>query len=87
MLYKKINLELIVPAEEAEEVVANLDAALDLMEDRYTLFGGSTESVLIEYTGVRRKSALSHSTAAGKTAIGAVKTAKVHVVAALRLVV
>ncbi len=87
MLYKKINLELIVPADEADAVIAELDTALDLMEERHTLFGGGTETVLIEYSGMRRKSALSHTLTAGKIAIGAVKTARERVGAALHLVI
>jgi hypothetical protein len=69
MLYKKINLELIVPADEAGGVICELGLALDQMEERYTLFGGGTETVLIEHSGSRRKSALSHTLAAGKTAL------------------
>jgi hemin uptake protein HemP len=87
MLYKKINLELIVPADEADAVVAELDMALDRMEERHTLFGGGTETVLIEHSGTRRKSALSHTLRAGKTAIGAVKMAHERVSAALHLVI
>jgi hypothetical protein len=67
MLYKKINLELIVPADEADAVIAELGAALDRMEERHTLFGGGTETVLIEQSGSRRKSALLHALNAGKT--------------------
>jgi hypothetical protein len=33
MLYKKINVELIVVADEAEAVVAGLNTALDQLED------------------------------------------------------
>jgi hypothetical protein len=40
MHYKKINLELIVPADESDPFIAELGSALDGMEDRYTLFGG-----------------------------------------------
>jgi hemin uptake protein HemP len=87
MLYKKINLELIVHADEADAVVAELDAALDRMEERHTLFGGGTETVLIEHSGTRRKSALSHTLTAGKMAIGAVKRAHERVGAALHLVI
>jgi hypothetical protein len=87
MRYKKINLELIVPAEEADAVIADLDVALDRMEDRFTLFGGGTETVVIEHTGTRRKSALSHTAAAGKTAVGAVKMAKERVASALHRVI
>jgi hypothetical protein len=87
MLYKKINLELIVPADEAGGVICELGLALDGMEDRYTLFGGGTDTLLIEHSGVRRRSALSHTLAAGKTAVGAVKMARDRVSSALHLVI
>jgi hypothetical protein len=51
MLYKKINLELIVPADEADAVIVELNDALDRMEERFTLFGGGTETVSIEHSG------------------------------------
>jgi len=87
MQYKKINLELIVPVEEADAVEAELAAALDLMEEQHTLFGGGTETVLIEQSGSRRKSALTHTLDAGKTALGAIKTAREHATTALHRVV
>ena len=87
MLYKKINLELIVPADEAGGVICELGLALDRMEERYTLFGGGTETVLIEHSGSRRKSALSHTLAAGKSALSAVKTARERVTSAMHLVI
>lgn len=87
MLYKKINLEIIVPADEAGGVICELGLALDGMEDRYTLFGGGTETVLIEHSGSRRKSALRHTLAAGKAALGAVKTARERVTSAMHLVI
>jgi len=87
MFYKKINLELIVPAEQADAVIAELGIALDGMEERYTLFGGGTETVLIEHSGTRRKSALSHTLSAGKTALGAVKMARERVTSAMHLVI
>ena len=87
MFYKKINLELIVPADEADVVIAELDIALDRMEERFTLFGGGTETVIIEHSGSRRKSALSHTVAAGKTAVAAVKSARERVSLALHLVI
>jgi hypothetical protein len=65
MLYKKINLELIVVADEAELVVEQLNAALDRMEEKHTLFGGGIETVAFEHSGTRRKSALAHTKAAG----------------------
>jgi hypothetical protein len=87
MLYKKINLELIVPADEAGGVICELGQALDRMEERYTLFGGGTETVLIEHSGSRRKSAFRHTLAAGKTAVEAVKTARERVTSAMHLVI
>jgi hypothetical protein len=87
MLYKKINLELIVPADDADVVIAELDIALDRLEERFTLFGGGTETVIIEHSGSRRKSALSHTVAAGKTAVAAVKSARERVSSALHLVI
>jgi hypothetical protein len=87
MLYKKINLELIVPADEAGGVICELGLALDQMEERYTLFGGGTETVLIEHSGNRRKSALSYTVAAGKTAVSAIKTVRECVTSAMHLVI
>jgi hypothetical protein len=87
MLYKKIDLELIVPADEADAVVAELAAALDQMEERHTLFGGGMETVPIEQSGSRRKSALSHALNAGKTAVGAIKTVRERATSALHLIV
>ncbi len=87
MLYKKITLELIVIADEAEAVVADLDAALDQMEERHTLFGGGIETIGVEHTGTRKRSALAHTIAAGKTAAGAVRTARDSVAVAFRAVI
>jgi hypothetical protein len=87
MLYKKINLELIVPADESDLIIAELISALDGMEDRYTLFGGGTEIETVEHSGSRRKTALSHTLAAGKIAVTAVKSAREHVTSALRRIV
>jgi hypothetical protein len=87
MLYKKINLELIGPADEADGVICELGLALDRMEERYTHFGGGTERVLIDHSGSRRKTALSHTVAAGKTAVAAVKTARERVKSAMHLVI
>ena len=87
MLYKKINLELIVPADEAGGVICELGLALDQMEDRYTLFGGGMETLLIEHSGSRRKSALAHTLSAGKTVAGAVKIARQRVTSAMHLVI
>jgi hypothetical protein len=87
MLYKKINVELIVLADEAEAVVADLNAALDRLEEKHTLFGGGIEAVAFEHTGTRKRSALGHTMAAGETVAGALKTARESVTSALRAVI
>jgi hypothetical protein len=87
MQYKKINLELIVIADEADAVVADLNAALDRLEEKHTLFGGGIEAVPVEHRGTRKRSALAHTVAAGKTAAGAVRAAHHSVTAALRTVI
>jgi hypothetical protein len=87
MLYKKINLELIVVADEADAVVAELNAALDRMEEMHTLFGGGIETVAFEHSGTRKRSALAHTIAAGETVAGALKTARKSVNVALRAVI
>jgi hypothetical protein len=87
MLYKKINLELIVVADEAESVIAKLNTALDEMEEGHTIFGGGIETVSVEHRGTRRKSALTHTLAAGETAVGALKLAGDKVAGALRKVI
>ena len=48
MLNKKINVELMVVADEADAVVAELNAALDRLEERHTVFGGGIETVAFE---------------------------------------
>ena len=73
MLYKKINVELIVVAYEVEAVVAELNAALDRLEEGHTLFGGGIETVSFEHPGTRKRSALAHTMAAGETAVRAVR--------------
>lgn len=92
MLYKKINVELIIVADDAEAVVAELNAALDRLEGRHTLFGGGIETVAFEHPGTRKRSALAHTMAAGETAAGqtvavAVRAARESVTVALRAVI
>jgi hypothetical protein len=87
MLYKKINVELIVVADEAESFVEDLNAALDRLEEKHTLFGGGIETVAINHPGKRKKSALAHTMAAGETVVGAVRTARESVAVALRAVI
>jgi hypothetical protein len=87
MLYKKINVELIVVADEAEAVVEGLNAALDRLEEKHTLFGGGIENVAIERPGTRKRSALAHTMAAGETVASAVRAARGSMNVALRAVI
>jgi hypothetical protein len=87
MQYKKINVEVIVLADEAEAVVAGLNAALDQLEESHTLFGGGIETVAFEHSGKRRRSALGHTIAAGETVVGALKTARDGMKVAFRAVI
>lgn len=87
MLYKKINVELIVAADEAEAVVTDLNAALDRLEEKHTLFGGGIETVPVRHPGTRKRSALAHTVAAGETVAGAVRAARNSVTVALRAVI
>lgn len=87
MLYKWINVELIVIADEAEAVESELEAALDRLEEKHTLFGGGIESVAFEHLGIRKKSALAHTMDASGTAAAAVRNAHKSVAVALRAVI
>ena len=87
MLYKRINVELIVFADEAEPVVAELEAALDGLEEKHTVFGGGIETVAFEHLGIRKRSALAHTMAAAGTAAVALRTARKSVAVALRAVI
>ncbi len=87
MRYKKISMEVIVVADEAEAVVAELNAALDRMEESHTLFGGEIETVAFEHPGRRRRSALGHTIAAGETVAGALRHARNGMKVAFRAVI
>jgi hypothetical protein len=87
MQYRKINVELIVVADEAEAVVGELNAALDRMDERHTLFGGGIETVAIEHPGTRKRSALAHTVAAAEKVAVAVRAAHDSVTVALRTVI
>jgi hypothetical protein len=85
MLYERINVELIVFAEEAEAVIADLEAALDRLEEKHTLFGGGIETVAFEHGATEKScSALAHTVAAAEATAGALKTARKSVAVALR---
>ena len=51
MLYRKINVEVIVVADEADAVVLELNAALDALEEKHTIFGGGIENVACRASG------------------------------------
>ena len=87
MLYKRINVELIVIADEAEAVESELEAALDRLEEKHTLFGGGIETVAVEHRSARKRSALAHTMAAGETVAGAIRVARDSVAVALRAVI
>jgi hypothetical protein len=87
VLYKMINVELIVIADEAEAVESELKAALDRLDEKHTLFGGGIESVAFEHLGIRKKSALAHTMDAAGTTAAAVKKAGKSVAVSLRAVI
>jgi hypothetical protein len=84
MIYKKINLELIAVAEEAESVIAELNATLDRLEETRMIFGGGIDCVPVEHHETRKKSALTHAHAAGESAIGALRAAGEKMAGALK---
>lgn len=87
MAYRKINMELIVFADETDSVVAELNSALDRLEQTHTVFGGGIEVIAVEHSGTRRKSALMHTLAAADTAGAAIRLAGEKVAGAYRKVI
>lgn len=87
MLYKKINVELIVPSDEADAVLAELNASLDRLDEKHTLFGGEIETVTFEHRGTRKKSALAHTIAASESVADALRAARKSVIVAVRAVI
>ena len=87
MLYKRINVELIVIADEVEAVESELEAALDRVEEKHTLVGRGIESVAFEQLGIRKKSALAHAIDAAATAAATVRNARKSVAVAFRAVI
>jgi hypothetical protein len=87
MLYKKIEIEVIVLADDADSVVSALNGTLDRLEEKHEIFGGSIETIPVEHTSTRRKSALAHTLDAGGTAVAAVRSAGGKVANALRAVI
>ena len=87
MAYRKINVELVVFADEADSVVTELNSAIDRLEDAHTIFGGAIETIAVQHSGTRRKSALMHTLAAADTAAAAFKLAGEKVAGAYKKVI
>ena len=87
MQYQKIDLELIVDSQEADAVVAELNAALDRMGETFAIFGGNIQTAPVAHGGTRRESALRHTHEAGKTVVSAVKSASQKVAQAYKKVI
>lgn len=87
MVYRKINLELVVFADEAESVIAELTSAIDRLEDKHTIFGGEIETQEVQHTGTRRQSALTHALGAGNKAAAAMRLAGSKVATAYKAVI
>lgn len=87
MEYRKINVEIVVFADEADAVVGELNAAIDRLEETHTIFGGDIEAVPVEQSGARRKSALRHTLAAGDAAAAAVRLAAGKIAGAYKKVI
>jgi hypothetical protein len=67
MLHKTIHVELIVPADEAEEVVPALNSSLDHLD--LNPLSSAVRSGRFEHRGTRKKSALAHTIAAGSRSL------------------
>jgi hypothetical protein len=87
MVYKKIDVELIVAAEDAEAVVPELNATLDRLDEGHTNYGGGIETVAVDHRGTRKRSAPMHTIAADETAAAAVRAPGEKVAVALRTVI
>ena len=87
MAYQKINVELVVFADEAASVIAELNEAIDQLEEKHTIFGGEIDIVAVQHGGTRRKSALRHTVAAGEMAAAAIRLAADKVASAYKRVI
>lgn len=64
-----------------------MNLAIDKLEESHEIFGGDIETVAVEKSGARRKTALMHAVAAGGTAVAAVKLAGDMISGACRKVI
>ena len=58
---QKLDLELIVFSEESDEVVAELNSAIDRLEETHTIFGCGIDTFPIEHAGARAPRGKAHS--------------------------
>ena len=71
MAYQRINLELVVFADEADAIVAELMSSIDKVGATYSVFGGEVERGEFKPSETQNRSALMHTIrAAGMTADG-----------------
>jgi hypothetical protein len=87
MGYQKIDVEFVVFSDEADAVVAELNLAIDRLEETYAIFGGGIESVPVSHSGTRRKSALRHTLDAGNAVKSTLKSAAQNVADAYKKVI
>ncbi len=87
MGYQKINVEMAVFSEDADAVVAELNLAIDRLEETHTIFGGEIDTVPVAHSGTRRKSALGRTLDAGNTVTSALKSAVQNFVDAYKKVI
>ena len=85
--YKKISVELLVIADEADAVVAKLNSAIDRLEEYHAIFGGDIETLVIQHRGTRKKSALIRTREAGETAIVAIRRVSETVASTIREII
>lgn len=64
--------------------MAELNAALDQLEERHTVFGGGIKTVTVDHPGTSKRSTLANTLTAGETAM---KTTRESLTIALRAVI
>jgi len=87
MLYKRIIIELVVGADDANAVVNHLNSALDQIEEKHVIFGGDIETAAFHHSGRKRRSALARTLAAGETVAVAFRTTRKCMDEAFRTVI
>jgi hypothetical protein len=87
MGYQKINAELVVFSDDADAVVAELNSAMDRLEEAYAIFGGGIETIAVAHSGTRKKSVLRHTLDAENAATSSLKSAAQNVVDAYKKII